>query len=1260
MEELLINKKIDNINESEEQKEDYVRKYGSKTNDIFYNSNCLSKLFFYWAFKIIKLANYVSLKPEYMGTLEKYNLSKNYSKFLEEVWEDKNYKEKSSNALLKAVIRANIFNLLIMILFTLSSALMEFSCIYLFRIYIKLYQVDYVPPHEFYSKFNIGLTFLVVKILNTFFMRHASIFQNLIGYKASNQLNCMIFKKVLKASPASTKEKSEEGEIINNLQVDSAKLSMVMTYCPLLFIIPIQITVYTYMLFEFMGLSFLFGFLVLTVFLGINFFIQGRYRVLQKEMLKKKDQRMKITTETFNTLKLLKLYGWEDEFLGRIENARNEELNTYRKIFNIANFNLSLLWFAPVGVSIATIGAYQSLTDHMKIEDIFTGLTIFTSIQEPIRNLPWIFNNILELVVSMKRVEKLLLQDEIDETQIIHDDVTTLSQGISVKIENGNFSWGVTKTKKDLQKDSVKNNKKENQEKNNEKIEIKSQSNCQNTTTSLNDSTNKTYVSLNSDQDEQPNQVHSQQDESNIPKIILKNINLEIYRGEFICIIGEVGSGKSSLLHAVMNNMLQIRQDSKPQVIVNGSLSYVSQTPWIQNDTLKNNILFHSPYEEKKYNYVLDVCELLPDLAILVGGDMTEIGEKGINLSGGQKARISIARAIYAENEIFLFDDPISALDAHVGQNIMKNLIVKDLHNKTRLLVTHALQYLSYADRIIYMENGEISWVGTYEEISSQPFYAEFSTKLKTKNSLENENSSEEEKEEKPKEEKEEKKEIKRITKDEDKEEGIVKKQVYFTYIKYMGGIPILLIVIFVMSTWQTLKGGADLWLTYWTQHQSEENNLKYFFIYASLASFSAVFVYIRVFTLTRSSLKCTKKLHEQMIDKLVHAPINLYHDTIPKGQILNRLSKDLTSLDAMAMFMTGMLFSTFFSFLGSIIICSIIEPYSLIFLPFLFFFGYLITRFYNSANRDLSRLDGVTRSPIINLLAEAIPGAMTIRAFGFSNNYSDKFHSRVDEFQKIRIFSSGTSNWFSMVLDLLSISFFIFLIIFTILFDVYTAQGIGILLTYSLSLQSGLFGLLSVVTNFQNCMICMERCLKYTEIKTEMPRINSIDSNLENWPSEGKIELKNYSVRYRPETNLVLKNLSFNIKGGEKIGVVGRTGSGKSTLCLSLFRILEADQGKIFIDDVDISEVGLKKLRTALTIIPQDPNLMAGTLKYNIDPIGLFSVEQISEVMKIIGFWYICDRDEKGLNQPISENGSNLSVGEKQLICITRAILRV
>ena len=249
------------------------------------------------------------------------------------------------------------------------------------------------------------------------------------------------------------------------------------------------------------------------------------------------------------------------------------------------------------------------------------------------------------------------------------------------------------------------------------------------------------------------------------------------------------------------------------------------------------------------------------------------------------------------------------------------------------------------------------------------------------------------------------------------------------------------------------------------------------------------------------------------------------------------------------------------------------------------------------------------------------------------------------------------------MVLDLLSVSFFLFLIVFTVLFEkYYSAQQIGILLTYSIALQDNLFKLLYVIANFQNCMVSMERCLKYTKIPSELPQVTKIDTTDEmiTWPKHGEVKFENYSVRYRPETDLVLKNLNFSINAGEKVGVVGRTGSGKSTLCLSLFRILEPSNGRIIIDNVDITEIGLKKLRSNLTIIPQDPNLMQGTLKYNIDPLELYTEEEVKEVMQMIGFWYICENNAKGLEQSIAENGSNLSVGEKQLICITRAILRV
>jgi ATP-binding cassette, subfamily C (CFTR/MRP), member 1 len=1278
MEERLLNEGYVEKTKEEIRKEKAISKLGSQEKDIYINTNIFSRIFFYWAFRIIRLANITPLKNEYLGKMEGYNKSKNYIQDLNDAWERKGYKNLKKHALLRASIRANIGRIIIMIFLSLFVAFLEFSSVYLFRMYTKLYQKDFIPPNEYYTKSNVGIAFLLIKFSSIFFVRQTNIFQTLIGYKSANEMNCLIFNKVLKASPASLTEKSSEGEIINFLQVDSAKLAMVMTFCPTLIIIPIQIIVYTLMLFEFMGISFIFGFAALAIFLGINFKIMKNYSVLQKEMLKKKDTRMKVTTETFNHLKVLKLYGWEDEFLRRIEESRNGEIDTYRRIFRTSNMNLTMLWFAPVAVSIASIGAYQHFTTEMRIEDIFTCLMIFNAIQEPIRSLPWILNNLLELFVSMGRIEKYLKQEEIDPTRVIRDDPETIEKGVSIKIENGNFSWGLNVEKKDNDKKEKKDELKKVKDKSDNKNQIVLQSSDQEKTQEINKSPNSAdnITSLNNETETLTNkseiQIKVEGSEPLLPegpRVILKNLNLEIKTSEFVCVIGEVGSGKSSILQAILNNMLPAnsKDQAKPLVVVNGSISYVSQVPWIQNDTVKNNIIFHSEFDEAKYNYVLDICELKPDLEVLVGGDQTEIGEKGINLSGGQKARISIARAIYADHDIFLFDDPISALDAHVGQNVMEKCIVNYLSKKTRILVTHALQYLSYADRILYMENGEIKWQGTYEEVTHQDFFTDLRVKMKTKEEVEK--STEESAEkivdtdgEKVKliEEVKKQKEVKRITKDEDKEEGEVKREVYLTYIKYMGGWCLFFFVFIVMATWQVLRGGADLWLTHWTKNQGPDN-LYYFGIYSALGTSSAIFVFFRVFILSQSSLKCSKRLHEEMIDKLVHAPINLYHDTIPKGQILNRLSKDLSSMDAYTMFMYGSVYGFFFAFVGCIVICSLIEPKCLIFLPFLFLIGWMITRYYISATRDLTRLDGTLRSPIINLLAETIPGSTTIRAFNLDQIFLDKFHDRVDDYYKIRYCISGVNQWFGMMLDLLSVTFFLFLIVFTVIFDTfYSAQDIGIIMTYSLALQDNLFKLLYCLSNFENCMVSMERCLKYTTIKTELPQAQPIDDALTSWPSFGRIKFVNYSVRYRPETDLVLKNLNFDVLPGEKVGVVGRTGSGKSTLCLALFRILEPSLGTIIIDDVDICEIGLKKLRTNLTIIPQDPNLMLGTLKYNIDPLNMYTDEEIKEVMQMIGFWYICENNSKGLEQPISENGSNLSVGEKQLICITRAILRV
>jgi len=788
-------------------------------------------------------------------------------------------------------------------------------------------------------------------------------------------------------------------------------------------------------------------------------------------------------------------------------------------------------------------------------------------------------------------------------------------------------------------------------------------------------------------------------------KKTLKNINFEVKKGELIAIIGEVGAGKSSLLQAILNNLIIIDEDEnqssnnhgyvnnndihlsseiinnnkKQKVIINGSLSYVSQISWIENETLKNNILFNQPFDKEKYNRVLEISELKPDLEMLVGGDMTEIGEKGINLSGGQKARVSIARSIYTEKDIYIFDDPISALDAHVGERIMKNCILGYLKEKTRILVTHALQYLKFVDRIIILKEGKIIWEGKYDQLINESFYSEFSMKINNKKSEEainnphstsndeNENGdsksnqknlieekideviksrkqsikekSNEEDNEKNKSEIDEiiseneiilknynkneanlknikslnqnidiendhkankiteekqtdfkKSEIKRITVDEDKEVGSVKWSVYFSYVKMMGGYFVFIILILIIMSWQSLRLFSDIYLTNWTKKQDQENNFLFYSKYSAI-SLSTCFLVIAVMCIVlKGSLKTSRALHKDMLLRLVRAPINIFHDTIPKGQILNRISKDLGAIDSYTCYMYREIIVYLFSFLGAIAMCSYMNIWCLIFLPFILIVGLSISRYYMNCSRDLSRLDGIVRSPIINLLSATIPGATTIRAFKFEDIYKNKFYEKVDEFYKIRLFVNGAQNWFGMSIDILSITFLGFLIFFLIEFkDKFSSQQTGLMLTYYIVLQDTIFSFLSYTAWFENSMVSLERCLKYFEIPQEKPNILETDESLiQKWPNQGKIEFKNFSVKYRPDNEIVLKNLNFTINPREKIGVVGRTGSGKSTLCLCLFRILEPLMGSIIIDEVDITEIGLKLLRNSITIIPQ------------------------------------------------------------------------
>ncbi len=1276
-EDLEINKKEKNIKKRNKKEENKKEGY---TYDAYSDSNIFSKFFFFWALYILRLSHKINLKPEHLGPLNKNNDSTYFNDELNEIWEGKLYKNKKKNALFKTIIRANIGKIIITILLNLYGATSEYFQIILIKNYIDYFD----SGADFFGIKNlkaIGIIYIVISILGVYEFLHVMMKQNEVGVRAARQLNCFIYNKLIKVSPSSFSQKSSPGEIINFMQVDSEKLKDMIQYAPYLFVSPFKIIFFSYLLFNFFGIAFFAGASVMIITLFINLKINNLYGKIQEKVLLKKDERMKITTETFDNIKILKLYNWENEFKNRIYNKREEEIIELKSALYVNIANIVLFWMCPILVAIATISLYQYLNNEFKISTMLIGLTIFGRLQEPIVLLPDGISKLIESRISLNRIEKFIREPEINE-KIFHQCKFDINKNYSIKINNGNFTWGIKqlvnqeneaqlnlKNKNSFDENEILENKISEDNDVLEEKNIEEEEN--NITEPLIPKSERTTINEKNNDEKKAIYKEGYRIEIEIPKrgnfdITLKEININIKIGEIIGIIGEVGSGKSSLLQSILNSLILLNPKECDGIYINGSIGYVSQTSWIQNDTIRNNIIFFNEYNENKYKEVLEYSQLNFDLSNFEGKDNTEIGEKGVNLSGGQKVRIALARALYNDPDIYLFDDPISALDANVGKKIMKDCIIKYLNGKTRIIVTHSLHYLKYVDRIFYMKQGKILWIGNYDEIILQDFFQKFKSHIsKHKNSDLNDEINTNKKKDDENIENEDlfnsENKLIRIIKDEDEEKGTVQMKVYYSYLKYMGGKCFMIFIVIVMLLWQTTKGGSDYWIAYYSKHQDLFNKWGFLLIYSALGMGSILFVFFRIYLLSRSVLKLNKTLHKDMVDKLIKAPVNLFHETIPRGQILNRLSKDLEEMNN-SMYKIGDFLVGMYSCLGAIVLCSIFDFYSLIIIPFMTLLGYLNTKYYLVGSRPLNRLERISRSPLLNVISETIPGNTLIRAFNKKENYLRKFYDRVNDSFKINIFIQGVYNWYHEQFDLIGTLYITYLVINTILYEKkkYDAQAVGVMFTYSLMLQEYLAWSFSQTAQLETSMVSMERCLKYTSIKGEKPSIMENDNNLikRNWPEEGNIKFINYSVKYRPNTEVVLKNLNIEIQSKEKIGVVGRTGSGKSTICLCLFRILEPLTGKILIDNEDISNIGLDLLRKNITIIPQDPCLLEGSIKYNIDPFSNKSNNEIINILKEIGYEYN-ESDHEILNKNIEQNGSNLSLGEKQLICIARAIVR-
>ncbi|XP_017473674.1 PREDICTED: multidrug resistance-associated protein 1 isoform X7 [Rhagoletis zephyria] len=1062
-----------------------------------------------------------------------------------------------------------------------------------------------------------------------------------VGLRIRTALINAIYRKALLISNATRKE-STVGEIVNLMAVDAQRFMDLTTYLNMIWSAPLQIALAMYFLWLQLGPSVLAGLAVMVILIPVNGVIANRIKVYQIRQMKYKDERVKLMNEVLSGIKVLKLYAWEPSFENQVLRIREKEIATLKSTAYL-NAGTSFLWScAPFLVSLVTFATYVLSSDenHLTVAKVFVSLALFDTMKLPLATLPMLAVDIAETQVSVQRINKFMNSEELDPNSVQHDP----KECDPLIIRKGKFSWG------------------EGEE-------------------------------------------------------TLKNIDMTVRKNTLCAVVGTVGSGKSSLIQALLGEMDKL----SGRVNTVGSIAYVPQQAWIQNATVRDNILFGLEYDRKRYNRVVDACALRSDIEMLSAGDQTEIGEKGINLSGGQKQRISLARAVYSNADVYLLDDPLSAVDSHVGKHIFEEVVGPNglLAKKTRVLVTHGITFLPQTDNIYVMKMGEISESGTYQELLARKgAFAEFIIQHlqeaaeevedldEIKQQLEGTVKSEEllgtfekvislarteslsdsvsvKSLDSSKGSLRRRKtgrqdsvvsaistvsQQKKLAVDEGKlieteksETGGVQLAVYKHYIKSVG-IFLSLATLILNFVYQAFSIGSNLWLTQWSNDKRVENDTSlrdmYLGVYGAFGFGQGLCSYGASLAIAMATIHASLRISHELNSNLLHLP-SAFFDTTPSGRILDRCTSDVHTLDTIMPLNTRIFMSTMFQVLATIVVISMSTPIFLAVIVPIALLYYFAQRFYVATSRQLMRLESVSRSPIYTHFSETITGVTTIRAYMVQDRFIDESDNRVDKNQVCKYPSLIANRWLAIRLEMVGNLIILFAALFAVLGGQSNPGLVGLSVSYALQVTQTLNWLVRMTSDIETNIVAVERIKEYGETKQEAPWELENSKVPRDWPVEGQVVFDNFKVRYREGLDLVLHGVSFTIAGGEKVGIVGRTGAGKSSLTLSLFRIIEAAGGRILIDGIDIATLGLHMLRSRLTIIPQDPVLFSGTLRINLDPFEVKSDDELWKALELSHLKAFVKSLPAGLNHEISEGGENLSVGQRQLVCLARALLR-
>lgn len=1087
--------------------------------------------------------------------------------------------------------------------------------------------------HEGYI---LSVIFFVAKLVETLAQRQWYFGAQQLGLRITAALSALIYRKGLSLSNK-IRGNYTSGEIVNYVSVDVKRVSDFTWYLHDLWLLFLQISLALFVLYRNLGLPALatLGATALTMLANIPF--STVLEKIQTSIMEAKDARMRATSEVLRSMRILKQQAWEMRFMRKIEDLRKEECGWLHSFVYTQAGVVALFWCTPAIVGVITFSTCLLVGTPLTAGRVLSALATFRILQDPIYAVPDLIGMFSETKVSVHRIQKFLEEQEIDKDAVLRSGAEN-EKTMAIEIHDAYFSWDARSTKPTLT-------------------------------------------------------VHQ----------------LQIPKGSKVAVCGQVGTGKSSLISCLLGEIPKL----SGRVQVCGTVAYVAQTAWIQSGKVQDNILFGKQMDRQKYDAVLTACALTKDLELFSHGDQTEIGERGINLSGGQKQRIQLARALYQDAHVYLLDDPFSAVDAHTGSHLFQKCILDLLKQKTVLYVTHQVEFLPAADNILVLEDGIIAQAGKFNDLieAGANFSKLIGAHIMALESVENRDrsktSSEEDLDKAEKVSQHVKtgiqgsfteprdldiislqfkgskqlvqeaeteigevspevccKGLKQLVQEEERETGKVNSEVYWSLATAVYGGALVPFLLLAQVLFQALQITSNYWMAWATPANSKESSKVsskvLLGVYLGLAAASAVCILARALLLAFTSLKTAQKFFVNMLHSVFHAPMSFF-DATPAGRILNRASTDQSALDLeVCNRFAGLAFNVI-QFTGIFVVMSQVAwQIFLLFIPVVGLSLWL-QQYYIASARELARLVGIQRSPIINHVSESISGAATIRGFDQETRFIHTNRDLIDCYCRPLFHNFASMEWLCLRLNVISSIMFLFSLLIVVSLPVGTFHPsiAGLAVTYGLNVSYLQYVIIWNLCNLENKIISVERIQQYCLLPSEAALVVDNFRPPTSWPWTGTVNLENLQVRYAPHLPLVLRGVTCTFLGGHKIGIVGRTGSGKSTLIQVLFRMVEPVAGSVLIDELDISQLGLHDLRSKLSIIPQDPTLFEGTIRENLDPLGEYTDAELWEVLEKSQLGDVIRSKHDKLDAPVNENGENWSVGQRQLACLARALLK-